>query len=203
MYTVSRDKDSIFWSLFRMPLEIRDELSQIFFEPQCLSSTRLVPSDTHIFDHTQLWIICFLEHLGNKRPFCQFKIETKLSPEDYWHFFRIFIKELSTTKDECIHYPKIVDTLSEIMKGYQERYLHMCGGSIDVEYLKWSCCPIQDYNQACGKEKNPTFAFECMSDSRRCMLRVSPSLFGAHNDKQNVCLDFTVAMIWDDWYHNI
>lgn len=165
-YAQSWDKDSIFRSAFRLPLHLIDDLTRMFIEREWAQPNNHVNSNSHVFDRTQLLIMCSLEHLGSRRPFCQFKIETELSPKEHRRFFRVFIKEISNSKDEWIHYPKTMDKLSEVMKEYQECFLPGCGGSIDVVHLKWSCCPAGDYNQSCGKEKFPTVAFECVSDSR-------------------------------------
>ncbi len=180
-----------------MPLHIIDDLTRMFIEREWSRPTKRINSHTHVFDRTQLLIMCSLEHLGSRRPFRQFKIETELSPEEHRCFFRVFIKEISNTKDDRIHL-KTLEKLSEVMKEYQECFLPGCGGSIDVVHLKWSCCPARDFNHTCGKEKFPTVAFECVSDSRRCILGVSPVQFGARNDKHIVRLDPTVALIQED-----
>lgn len=52
-------------------------------------------------------------------------------------------------------------------------------------------------------EQYSTIAFEYVTDSWCCILRVSPVQVGAHNDKHIVCLDPTVAIIRDDWYCKI
>ena len=202
-YIQSKDKDSIFRSSFRLPLHIIDNLARMFIERDWSQPTKRINTYTQVFDRTQLLIMCSLEHLGSRRPFRQFKIETELSPEEHRRFFRVFIKEISNTKDEWIHYPKTLEKLSEVMKDYQEFYLPGCGGSIDVVHLKWSCCPAGDFNRACGKEKFPTVAFECVSDSRHRILGVSPVQFGARNDKHIVRIDPTVALIHEDWYRHV
>ena len=183
-----------------MPTHIIDVLTRMFIEREWSQPTKHINSNTHVFDHTQLLIMCSLEHLGSRRPFHQFKIETELSPEEHRRFFRVFIKEISNTKDEWIHCRKTLEKLSEVMKQSQECYLPGCGGSIDVVHLKWSCCPAGVFNCACGKEKFPTVAFECVSDSWHRILGVSPVQFGARNDKHIVWLNPTAAMIQDDWY---
>ena len=72
-----------------MPLHIIDELITVFIERGWSKQTKQVSSPDHLFDDTQLLIMCALEHLGSRRPFCQFKIKTELSPEEHQCFYRI------------------------------------------------------------------------------------------------------------------
>ena len=50
-----------------------------------------------------------------------------------------------------------------VLKDYEDNFLPGCGGSVDVVHLKWSCCPVGDFNRACGKEKIPSVVFECVT----------------------------------------
>lgn len=89
------------------------------------------------------------------------------------------------------------------MKEYEDNFLPGCGGSVDVVHLKWSCCPAGDFNRACGKEKFPSVAFECVTNNKRKILGVAPVQYGSRNDKHIVRIDPTVSKIINQWYRSV
>lgn len=98
---------------------------------------------------------------------------------------------MSNTKDEWSSYLKLMGELSSIIKNYQDNYLPGSGEYIDVFYLKLSCYPADKFNETCGKDKFLPVAFDCITDSKHCILRVSLVWFGAQNDKHIAHLDHT------------
>lgn len=48
----------------------------------------MIPGSWFSIVHTDLLIMCCLEHIGNHCPFRQFKIESKMCPEEHRRFFK-------------------------------------------------------------------------------------------------------------------
>jgi hypothetical protein len=73
IYIKSRDRRSVFRSHFRVPLVTIDHLTEMFMARGWVHCTKRCNTQYKLSIRTQLFIMCALEHLGNKRPHCQFE----------------------------------------------------------------------------------------------------------------------------------
>jgi hypothetical protein len=145
-----------------------------------------------------------LEHLGNRKPFCQFETDTNMSTGMHRYFFKyVFLAELYACRAEWIYFPPTMAELHPIMRDYKHKYLPGCAGSIDVVHCKWAHCPAGDRVKAKGKEQYPSQAFECVTNNHRKILGTAPVQFGSRNDQHIVRLDPTVRQIRKEWYKDI
>ena len=78
---------------------------------------------------------------------------------------------------------------------YADNFLPGCGGSVDVVHVKWGNCPVEDVNQAKGKEGFPSPAFKVVTGFDCQVLGVSIAHFGTQNDKQIVRSDETITLL--------
>ena len=101
----------------------------------CLHMKR-VRHRQHLYNRTQLLIMCTLEYLGNRRPFQRFKLKMRLSKNEHQNFFCLFTEKISSCKDEWINYPEDIERLRPVLKEYEDNFLPGCGGSVDVVHLK-------------------------------------------------------------------
>lgn len=81
-YVESHDKFSIVRSNIWMPLHKIDKLTELFINRGWVQPTKRVRLRQHLCDRTQLLMMAVLKVLGNRRPFCQFKIQTEFSIEE-------------------------------------------------------------------------------------------------------------------------
>ena len=202
-YEKSREKHSVFRSHFRVPLVTIDYLTEMFISKGWVENTKRCHSDYQLSIRTQLFIMCALEHLGNRRPHRQFETETEMSYTEHRKFFTLFIDRLYSVKDDFVVYPKTMEHLQVNVKDYCEQHLPGAAGSIDVVHVKWSRCPAGDYNKCKGKESFPSVAFECVTNNHRRILAIAPIQYGSRNDKHIVRFDPTVSSLKFDWYKDV
>ncbi len=69
IYEQSRNRSSMFRSLFRMPLSKIDYLTDMFISRGWVTYTHRCRESQKLFDRTQILIMMSLEHMGNWRPF--------------------------------------------------------------------------------------------------------------------------------------
>ena len=132
---------------------------------------------------------------ANHTPFRQLTTNTELSSEDHHLFFHEFLRCMHSVLHEFIKYPETLEELKVVMSKYSAKKLPRCEGSIDVVHLKWSNCPVGDYNRSLGKEGFPTLAFEVATRNDRNILGISPVQIGTCNDQHIVKLNPTVSKI--------
>jgi hypothetical protein len=83
---------------------------------------------------------------------------THISTSEVCKFFLAFLDAIVDMKDEYIFLPAHVASLTCVMKCYESIGLPGACGLIDVVHVKWSKCPVGNYNRAKGKEGYPTMA---------------------------------------------
>eukprot|EP00970_Alexandrium_tamarense_P001689 scaffold211_cov141-Alexandrium_tamarense.AAC.4 len=91
IYEKSQDRKSVFRSHFRVPLKTIDDLTEMHIRNGWVKYTGRVRTYFQLSIRTQLFIMCALEHMGNRRPHCQFEIETNMSGSSHATFFNSFI----------------------------------------------------------------------------------------------------------------
>ena len=202
-YIKSRDRKSVFRSRFRVPLVTIDHLTDMFMARGWVQCTKRCNTRYKLHIRTQLFIMCALEHLGNKKPHIQFTTDTNMSQFAHSTFFDMFIDRLYENKDDYIKLPPNLEALMSVQSQYADVHLPGACGSIDVVHVKWSCCPAGDFNKCKGKESFASVAFECVTDNRRRILGIAPIQFGSRSDKHIVRLDPTVTSIKMDWYKDV
>ena len=183
-YEQSLDKHSDFRSHFRVPLIVVDRLRTMFVSRGWITPSRRQRDPYKFRIRCELLIMAALEHLGNRKPFRQFKVCTGLSYSVHKNFTKSFVKHISSNKDEWVNYPSTLDSLKGVMEEYERQFLPGCGGSIDVVHCKWSSCPAGDKVKAKGKEQFTTIAFEVITDNRRRILGIAPPQFGTRDTKE-------------------
>ena len=202
-YEKSREKDSVFRSHFRVPLVSIDHLTEMFISNDWVENTKRCHNDYQLSICMQLFIMCALEHLGNRRPHRQFETETEMSYTEHRKFFTLFTDQLCSVQSDFVFYPQMIEQLQINVKDYCEQHLPGAAGSIDVVHVKWSHCPAGDYNKRKGKESFPSVAFECVTNNHRRILAIAPIQYGSRNDKHIVCFDPTVSSLKFDWYKDV
>jgi hypothetical protein len=202
-YEKSQDRKSVFRSHFRVPLKTIDDLTEMHIRNGWVRYTGRVRTNFQLSIRTQLFIMCALEHMGNRKPHCQFETETNMSASSHLHFFNNFIVNMYSVRSEYVFYPRTMEELQVTVHDYESQHLPGAGGSIDVVHVKWSNCPAGDYNKCKGKESFPSVAFECVTNNRRRVLGISPIQFGARSDKHIVRFDPTVELIKKQWYKDV
>lgn len=202
-YTLSNRSDSRFRSHFRVPLTIVDDITTMFIERGWVQPTKRVKDRHRLYVRTQLFILCALEHLGNRKPFRQFPTETNMSESEHRKFQRLFVERMYEIRDEHVYYPRTFAELEPILAEYQSKDLPGAGGSIDVVHVKWSTCPAGDFNKCKGKESFPSLACQCISNHGRRILGIAPVQYGARSDKHIVRLDPIVHLIKNAWYKEV
>jgi hypothetical protein len=95
IYIKSRDRCSVLRSHFRVPLVTIDHLTEMIMARGRVHCTKRCNTQYKLSIRTQLFIMCALEHLGNKRPHCQFETETNMSSAtEHQNFFDVFLDRL-------------------------------------------------------------------------------------------------------------
>eukprot|EP01082_Thalassiosira_pseudonana_P001215 g1628.t1 g1628 contig10:2468934-2469824(-) len=151
-YEKSQDRKSVFRSHFRVPLKTIDDLTEMHIRNGWVRYTGRVRTNFQLSIRTQLFIMCALEHMGNRKPHCQFETETNMSASSHLHFFNNFIVNMYSVRSEYVFYPRTMEELQVTVHDYESQHLPGAGGSIDVVHVKWSNCPAGDYNKC--KVKN-------------------------------------------------
>ena len=147
----SRHRDSIFRSHFRVPLTTIDSLMEMHFRNGWVNYTGRCSTYHRLSIRTQLFIMCALEYLGNRKPHRQFTTDTNMYRTEHLNFFHRFLENMNSVKSEYIFYPRDMEELQTTVRDYADQHLPGAGGSIDVVHVKWSRCPAGDYN---AKVKN-------------------------------------------------
>jgi hypothetical protein len=202
-YVLSRDRQSTFRSAFRVPLSFVDHLTDMFITREWVAATQKCRSPEQLQTRTELFILCALEHLGNRRPHCQFETETNMCPSEHRKFFDLFVNKMYSISTDYIYFPKTMEELKILMKDYSMQHLPGAGGSIDVVHCKWANCPAGDANKCKGKESFVSVAFEVVTDHRRRVIGIAPIQYGARSDKHIVRFDPTVELIKTGWYKDV
>ena len=202
-YLKSCSRQSAFRSHFRVPLITIDHLTETFITNGWVEATQRCHSHHMLITRTNLFIMCSLEHLGNRRPHVQFETETNMSYTEHRNFFNMFIQRMYSIRRDYISFPSTVQELCSTVNDYAGQYLPGACGSIDVVHVKWSRCPAGDYNKCKGRESFPSVAFECVTNNRRRILGIAPIQFGSRSDKHIVRLDPTVGRIRHGWYKDV
>jgi hypothetical protein len=199
-YEKSRDRNSVFRSHFRVPLSFIDTLTEMFISRGWVKCTKRCHNEYMLSMRTQLFIMCALEHLGNRRPHRQFETETNMCFSEHQQFFNTFLDRMYARRFDHVAFPSTLEGLQSLSCQYHRQHLPGACGSIDVIHVKWSNCPSGDFNKCKGKESFPSVAFEVVTDNRRRVLGISPIQYGARSDKHIVRLDPTVTSIRDNFY---
>ena len=194
-YELSMDRKSTFRSHFRVPLVTIEDLSNKFITNEWVTHTKRCSTDHRLSIRTQLFVMCTLEHLGNRRPHTQFPTETNMSTSEHRKFFDLFLEKMYSVRREYISFPSTLEQLQTIVSQYHGFHLPGACGSIDVVHVKWAQCPAGDFNNCKGKESFPSVAFQCITDNRRQVLGIAPIQYGSRSDKHIVRLDPVVDKI--------
>jgi hypothetical protein len=157
-YELSKDRKSTFRSSFRVPLVTIDHLTDKFIDNEWVKHTKRCRTDHQLYVRTQLFIMCALEHLGNKRPQSQFVTETNMSTSEHTKFFDLFLDKMYSVRNEYVYFPRSIDELKAVVAQYHSQHLPGACGSIDVVHVKWGQCPAGDFNFCKGKESFPSVA---------------------------------------------
>jgi hypothetical protein len=112
-YHKSRDKHSVFRSHFRVLLVTINDLTETFISKGWVETTQRCCSHEMLYIRTQLFIMCALEHLGNRRPHIQFTIETNMSYSEHRNFFALFINKMYSISPSYIYFPCILEALQQ------------------------------------------------------------------------------------------
>lgn len=202
-YELSMDRKSTFRSHFRVPLVTIEDLSNKFITNEWVTHTKRCSTDHRLSIRTQLFVMCTLEHLGNRRPHAQFPTETNMSTSEHRKFFDLFLEKMYSVRREYISFPSTLEQLQTIVSQYHGFHLPGACGSIDVVHVKWAQCPARDFNNCKGKESFPSVAFQCITDNRRRVLGIAPIQYGSRSDKHIVHLDPVVDKIRNGWYQDV
>jgi hypothetical protein len=124
-----------------VPLTTIDSLLEMHFRNGWVNYTGGCNTYHRLSIHTQLFIMCALEHLGNRKPHRQFTADTNMSRTEHLNFFNRFLENMNSVKPEYIFYPRNMDELQGTVCDYADQHLPGAGGSIDVVHVKWSRCP--------------------------------------------------------------
>jgi hypothetical protein len=122
-YQKSRDRRSVFRSHFRVPLVTIDHLTEMFMARGWVNCTKRCNTRFKLFVRTQLFIMCALEHLGNKKPHCQFDTDTNMSPTEHQKFFDVFLDRLYENRGEYIMLPPNMEALRSVQNQYADVHL--------------------------------------------------------------------------------
>ncbi len=76
-------------------------------------------------------------------------------------------------------------------------------GLMHVVHIKWSSCPMGDYNQAKGKEDYPTLGFQVITDFNRRILGVYGPQFKTANNKNIMKTDSNMKKIRLGWFKDV
>jgi hypothetical protein len=101
-YQKSRNRKSGFRSSFRVPLSFVDHLTDMFITEGWVQQTQKCKTPQQLRTRTELFILCALEHLGNRRPHCQFEHETNMSATEHSKFFDLFTEKLFSVHQDYI-----------------------------------------------------------------------------------------------------
>jgi hypothetical protein len=164
MYEDSKSRHSNFRSHFRVPLSTIDDLRDLFLSRGWVRPTKRCNTQLHLKLRTELFIMCALEHLGNRRPHTQFKTETEMSMSAHLLFYKHFLNCLYRARSEWIYFPRSMDELYSVTDDYHRQELPGAAGSIDVVHVKWSHCPAGEFNKCKGKESFASLAFQCITN---------------------------------------
>jgi hypothetical protein len=129
----------------------------------------------------------------------QLKALMHIYASDHSNFFLSFVEHVSSIADEYIFMPRTLDELASMMRHYEEVGLPGVARSVDAVHVKWSNCPVGDYNCSKGKELFPSVAFECITDFDRHILGVCGPQFGSNNDKHIVKVDENIHLLSEGW----
>ena len=103
-------------------------------------------------------------------------------------FFKFYFKD-------WIVFPSTIDEVQHVESRYASRGLPGCIGSIDCVHIGWDMCPAGFQADCHGKEGFLTLAFEAIVSYTRRIMSVTPSFFGAWNDKTIVKFDESVTKL--------
>jgi hypothetical protein len=103
-YVKSRDKNSVFRSHFRVPLSFIDSLTEMFITRGWVRFTKRCHSEYKLSIRTQLFIMCALEHLGNRRPHRQLETET-ICFSEHQAFFDTFLDRMYSRRFDNVVFP--------------------------------------------------------------------------------------------------
>ena len=121
-------------------------------------------------------------------------------------YFHVFFKKFVDWFPKCynkdwIVFPSDNVGVRHVEARYASRALPGCVGSIDCVHLGWDMCPAGFQADCLGKEGFPTLVFEVIVSYTRRIMAVTPSFFGAWNDKTVVKFDQTVTKLRTDPFY--
>jgi hypothetical protein len=199
----SKSRHSNFRSHFRVPLATIDDLRDLFQTSGWARPTKRCNTSLHLKLHTELFIMCALEHLGNRKPHAQFNVETEMSKSAHRLFYKHLLNSLYCARSEWIHFPQSMDKLHSVIDDYHRQDLPGAAGSIDVVHVKWSHCPAGEFNKCKGKESFASLALQCITNNCRKIMSIAPVQYGSRSDKHIVWLDPVVNDLRTLWYKDV
>ncbi len=107
----------------------------------------------------------------------------------------MFLDVLNDMRDKFISILKNATELQRIARSYKHVGLPECYGSVDVNRVWWSQCPLGNLNRAKGKETYPSLAFKCVTDFNWHIMGVYGPAFGSRNDTEIVKSDPAVRKV--------
>ena len=86
----------------------------MFIDRGWVHTTRRCKDPTKFYVTTQLYIMCALEHLGNRKPIQQFTTDTEMSSSEHHKFMELFIERMYEVREEFVRYPSTFEQLKKL-----------------------------------------------------------------------------------------
>jgi hypothetical protein len=138
---------------------------------------RSLSRQAEFHERAELLILSGLHILGKGASFRCCCMLTHIPTSEVSKFFLAFLDAIVDMKDEYIFLPANVGSLTCVMNFNESIGLLGACRLIDVVHVKWSKCPLGNYNRAKGKEGYPTMVFQVITDYNRRILVVNGPQF--------------------------